>query len=48
MSSEVEVAQNLKALAFEIDPILLAEIDGLTSSVRNLTWASGRPENSDG
>ena len=47
MSNPNEVHENVKALSLDIPPDLLQEIDDMTSSVHNLTWPSGRPENSD-
>lgn len=42
-----EVATNLKALDYMIDRDLLAQIDRIVEPVKDLTWPSGRPENSD-
>jgi L-galactose dehydrogenase len=47
MLTTLEVEANLKALHFEIEPSLLAEIDRLVAPVKNVTWPSGKPENSD-
>jgi len=47
MVTSDQVQQNVSALNSEIDPDLLAKIEQIVEPVRNLTWASGRPENSD-
>ncbi len=47
MLSTLEVETNLKALDFEMPPDLLKEIDTMVAPVKDLTWPSGRPENSD-
>ncbi len=47
MFTTLEVETNLKALDFEMNPELLNEIDTLVSPVKDVTWPSGRPENSD-
>ena len=45
MSTREHVASNLKALQFQSDPSLLAEIDEIVEPVRDFVWASGREEN---
>jgi L-galactose dehydrogenase len=47
MSSAEQVQQNLRALDTELDPELLAQIEAVVAPVRDITWASGRKENSD-
>ena len=47
MSSEEEVQANLKALDFRTDQDSMAEIERLIAAARDLSWPSGRPENSD-
>jgi len=47
MLSTLEVETNLKALDFEMSPALLKEIDRMVAPVKDLTWPSGKPENSD-
>ncbi len=47
MSNAIEVERNIGALEIETDAELLAEIDGIVAPIRDLTWASGSPENSD-
>ena len=47
MSSAEQVQQNLRALDVELDPELLAQIEAVVAPVRDMTWASGRKENSD-
>lgn len=47
MSNAIEVKRNINALDIKTDAELLAEIDGIVAPIRDLTWASGRPENSD-
>ena len=45
MASRDLVRNNLKALSYEMDPALLAEIQTIISPVHNHMWVSGRPEN---
>ena len=45
MSNASEVERNVKALDFRIDPDLLAEINRVVKPIQNVTWPSGRPEN---
>lgn len=45
MASRELVRANLKALNFQIDPALLAEIQKVVAPVHNRMWPSGRPEN---
>lgn len=45
MASRELVRANLKALTFEIDPALLAEIETVVKPVHNRIWPSGRVEN---
>ena len=47
MSSAKQVQQNLRALEVEPDPELMAQIEATVAPVRDMTWASGREENSD-
>jgi L-galactose dehydrogenase len=47
MSSVQEVQQNVAALSYQLDASLVQQIDALVAPVRDLTWPSGRPENSD-
>jgi len=47
MLTTLEVETNLKALDFRLSDSLLKEIDQLVAPVKDLTWPSGRPENSD-
>jgi L-galactose dehydrogenase len=47
MSSAEQVQQNLQALDAEPNPALLAQIEAVIAPVRDITWASGRKENSD-
>ena len=47
ISNAGQVQQNLRALEAEPDPELLAKIEALIAPVRDITWASGRKENSD-
>lgn len=47
MLTTLEVETNLKALDFRLNEGLLEEIDRIVVPVKNLTWPSGRPENSD-
>lgn len=47
MSSALEVQDNLKSLNTPVDLSLLDEINRLIAPVSDLTWASGRPQNSD-
>lgn len=43
----VNVARNLSWAAEPLDPELLAEVEAVLAPVRDVTWPSGRPENSD-
>jgi L-galactose dehydrogenase len=45
MASRELVRANLKALSFEIDPALLAEVQAIVAPVHNQMWPSGRAEN---
>jgi L-galactose dehydrogenase len=45
MASRDLVRNNLKALSYEIDPALLAEVQAIIAPVHNHMWVSGRPEN---
>jgi L-galactose dehydrogenase len=47
MSSPAEVQQNLKAFNFRIDPKLLSGIEDIVAPVKDRSWPSGRPENSN-
>jgi L-galactose dehydrogenase len=47
MSNPEEVHENLKALAVSVPSELMHAIDEITAPVHHVTWASGRPENSD-
>jgi L-galactose dehydrogenase len=47
MSSPTEVVQNLRAVDFRIPPDLMEHIEAVVALVRDRTWPSGRPENSD-
>ncbi len=47
MSSATEVEANVRALEFKPDAGLAAQIEQICAPVQDLTWASGRPENSD-
>jgi L-galactose dehydrogenase len=47
MVSRAEVEANLEALRFELEPALLDQINELVAPVSDVTWPSGRPENSD-
>jgi L-galactose dehydrogenase len=47
MSNAHEVEDNLKALDLHLLPELMHEIDSITAPVHNVTWPSGRAENSD-
>ncbi len=47
MTSVEQVRQNLRALNAEPDPELLTQIETVIAPVRDMTWASGRKENSD-
>jgi L-galactose dehydrogenase len=47
MSGAEQVRQNLRALDAEPDPELLAQIEAVVAPVRDVTWPSGRKENSD-
>jgi L-galactose dehydrogenase len=47
MSRAEQVQQNLRALDAMPDPDLLAQIDAVVAAVLDVTWASGRGENSD-
>lgn len=43
-----QVKTNLMALSFEIDATLRMEIEAATTPAKNVLWASGRVENTDG
>jgi L-galactose dehydrogenase len=47
MTSTHEVEDNLQALNVKIPPELLHEIETIIAPVKDMTWPSGRPENSD-
>jgi len=47
MSNESEVEENLQAVNLALPQDLLAEIDKIAEPVQDITWASGRKENSD-
>lgn len=47
MVSRAEVETNLEALHFALEPALLDQINTVASPAKDLTWPSGRPENSD-
>ncbi len=47
MLTRAEVETNLKALQFVLMPALLDQINAVVAPVKDLTWPSGRPENSD-
>jgi L-galactose dehydrogenase len=47
MSASKQVQENLKALDFRIEPKLMAAIEEVVAPVRDVTWPSGRAENSD-
>ncbi len=45
MSTREHVEANLQALKFEIDPMLLAQINQIVDPVRDYIWSSGNPDN---
>jgi len=47
MSHPRQVEQNVSALQFQLDTNLLEEVDRIVAPVRDATWPSGCPENSD-
>jgi L-galactose dehydrogenase len=47
MLTRAEVEANLKALDFALNAALLEEINTVVAPVADLSWPSGRPENSD-
>lgn len=47
MSLVHEVEENVAALDLHLIPELMHEIDEITAPVHHMTWASGRPDNSD-
>ncbi len=47
MVNAEQVQQNLRALEAGPDPELLAQIESIVAPVRDMTWTSGRKENSD-
>ncbi len=47
MSDPQQVRENLRALDAVIDPALMLEIQEIVKPVKDVVWASGRPENAD-
>lgn len=47
ISNVGQIQQNLRVLEADPDPELLAQIETVITPVRDITWASGRRENSD-
>lgn len=47
MPRRTELEANLKAIDFQPDPELLAQVDAIAASLKERIWPSGRPENDD-